>query len=146
MSTTRLVEGQVDFDYDAIDFDYDKLDEMDILAEMPEVLQEFINEKMRRENQEMLTRVISWIYDSNDYRLKIATIVCAFGLPIFMGKSIAEIAEIHKVTKQALSKSIKLFQEDFNLPPVRGQKSLESCGKYREAQLKRHKRIRDERL
>jgi len=137
MST--LLEGKVEFDYDSIDFDYDKLDKDGILSEMPDVLQEYIKEKVRREVQDALTRVIALIYDSSNYRLKIATIVCSFGLPLFLGKSMKEIAEMHGVTKQALSKSVKLFQKNFGLPPTRGQKSLAACEKYRKIQLERNK-------
>ena len=138
MST--LIEGKVDFDYDSIDFDYDKLDGDDIISEMPPILQEYINEKIRREVQDALTRVIALIYDSSNYRLKLATIVCAFGLPLFMGKSMKDIAAMHGVTKQALSKSVKLFQKNFGLPPTRGQKSLAACEKYRTVQLNRNKK------
>tara|TARA_A100001037_G_C15046397_1_gene587963 strand:- start:369 stop:785 length:417 start_codon:yes stop_codon:yes gene_type:complete len=138
MST--LLEGRVDFDYDSIDFDFEKLDADDVISQMPEVLQEFIKEKIRREVQDALTRVIALIYDSNNYRLKVATIVCAFGLPLFLGRSMREIAEMHGVTKQALSKSVKLFQKTFGLPPVRGQKSLAACKAYREIQLERNRK------
>ena len=137
MST--LLEGKVDFDYDSIDFDYEKLEEDDIIARMPDVLQSYMKEKIRREIQDALTRVIALIYDSSNYRLKVATIVCSFGLPLFLGRSMKEIAEIHGVTKQALSKSVKLFQKNFGLPPVRGQKSLEACETYRKVQLERNK-------
>jgi hypothetical protein len=137
MST--LLEGSVDFDYDSIDFDYDRLDGEDIISEMPPVLQVYIKEKVRREVQDALTRVIALIYDSNNYRLKVATIVCSFGLPLFLGKSMKDIAGMHGVTKQALSKSVKLFQKNFGLPPTRGQKSLSACEKYKQIQLERHK-------
>lgn len=138
MST--LLEGKVDFDYESIDFDFEKLDADDVISQMPEVLQEFIKEKIRREVQDALTRVIALIYDSSNYRLKVATIVCAFGLPLFLGRSMKEIADMHGVTKQALSKSVKLFQKTFGLPPVRGQKSLAACETYRKIQLERNKK------
>lgn len=136
MST--LLEGSVDFDYESIDFDYDKLDGDQIIEEMPDIVQEYIRIKVRREIQDALTRVIALIYDSPNYRLKIATIVVSFGLPLFLGKSMKDIAEMHGVTKQALSKSVKGFQKKFGLPPTRGQKSQEACEKYRQVQLKRY--------
>jgi hypothetical protein len=136
MST--LLEGQVEFDYDSIDFDYDKLDD-GVITEMPDVLQQYIKEKVRREVQDALTRVIALIYDSSNYRLKIATIVCSFGLPLFLGKSMKDIALMHGVTKQALSKSVKLFQKNFGLPPTRGQKSLAACETYKKIQLEKNK-------
>jgi hypothetical protein len=138
MST--ILEASVDFDYDSIDFNYDRLDGEDIIGEMPPVLQEYIKEKIRMEVQDALTRVVAIIYDSNNYKLKLATIVCAFGLPLFLGKSMKEIAELHGITRQALSKSVKLFQKNFGLPPTRGQKSLEACEKYRKIQLERNKK------
>jgi hypothetical protein len=119
MST--LLEGSVDFDYESIDFD--KMDGDELLEEMPVVIQDYIQTKIRREVQDALTRVIALIYDSPNYRLKIATIVVSFGLPLFLGKSMKSIAEMHGVTKQALSKSVKGFQKKFGLPPTRGQKS-----------------------
>lgn len=140
MST--LLEGSVDFDYDSIDFDYDRIDGEEVIEHMPPVLREYVKEKIRTEVQDALTRVIALIYDSNNYRLKLATIVCSFGLPLFLGKSMKEIALMHGVTRQALSKSVKLFQGDFGLPPVRGQKSLAACETYRTIQLERHKNAR----
>lgn len=137
MSTIR--EAFVDFDYDSIDFG-NKSSSDEIIEEMPELLREYVDERVRAEVQDALTRVIALIYDSNNYKLKLATIVCAFGLPLFLGKSMKDIAAIHGVTRQALSKSVKLFQKNFNLPPVRGQKSLEACEKYREIQIKRNKK------
>lgn len=137
MSTIR--EAFVDFDYDSIDFG-DKLPSDEIIDDMPELLRQYVDERVRAEVQDALTRVIALIYDSNNYKLKLATIVCAFGLPLFLGKSMKDIAAIHGVTRQALSKSVKLFQKNFNLPPVRGQKSLEACEKYREIQIKRNKK------
>lgn len=137
MST--LVEGSCDFNYDAIDFDYDRLDAEDIIENMPPVLRDYVKEKIRVEVQDALTQVIAIIYDSNNYRLKLATIVCAFGLPLFLGKSMSEIAKMHGVTRQALSKAVKQFQKNFNLPPTRGQKSLAACEKYKQAQLERYK-------
>jgi hypothetical protein len=134
MST--LLEGSVDFDYESIDFD--KMDGDDLLEEMPVVIQDYIQIKIRREVQDALTRVIALIYDSPNYRLKIATIVVSFGLPLFLGKSMKNIAEMHGVTKQALSKSVKGFQKKFGLPPTRGQKSQAACEKYRQVQLKRY--------
>lgn len=133
------IEGSVDFDYDAIDFDYDRLDGEEVIENMPPVLQEYIKEKIRREVQDALTQVIAIIYDSNNYKLKLATIVCSFGLPLFLGKSMKEIAEIHGVTRQALSKAVKQFQKNFNLPPTRGQKSLAACEKYKQVQLQRYR-------
>ncbi len=133
------IEGSVDFDYDAIDFDYDRLDSEEIIENMPPVLQEYLKEKIRREVQDALTQVIAIIYDSNNYKLKLATIVCSFGLPLFLGKSMKEIAEIHGVTRQALSKAVKQFQKNFNLPPTRGQKSLAACETYKQVQLKRYR-------
>lgn len=137
MSTIR--EAFVDFDYDSIDFG-DKSSGDEIIEDMPELLRQYVDERVRAEVQDALTRVIALIYDSNNYKLKLATIVCAFGLPLFLGKSMKDIAIIHGVTRQALSKSVKLFQKNFNLPPVRGQKSLEACEKYREIQIKRNKK------
>lgn len=137
MST--LVEGSCDFNYDAIDFDYDRLDAEDIIENMPPVLRDYVKEKIRIEVQDALTQVIAIIYDSNNYRLKLATIVCAFGLPLFLGKSMSEVAKMHGVTRQALSKAVKQFQKNFNLPPTRGQKSLAACEKYKQAQLERYK-------
>jgi hypothetical protein len=137
MSTIR--EAFVDFDYDSIDFG-DKPPSDEIIDDMPELLRQYVDERVRAEVQDALTRVIALIYDSNNYRLKLATIVCAFGLPLFLGKSMKDIAAIHGVTRQALSKSVKLFQKNFNLPPVRGQKSLKACEKYREIQIKRNKK------
>jgi hypothetical protein len=134
MST--LLEGSVDFDYESIDFD--KMDGDELLEEMPVVIQDYIQTKIRREVQDALTRVIALIYDSPNYRLKIATIVVSFGLPLFLGKSMKSIAEMHGVTKQALSKSVKGFQKKFGLPPTRGQKSQAACEKYRQVQLKRY--------
>ena len=125
MST--LVEGSVDFDYESIDFDYDRLDAEEIIENMPPV--------------QGLTQVIAIIYDSNNYKLKLATIVCSFGLPLFLGKSMSEIAKMHGVTRQALSKSVKQFQKNFNLPPTRGQKSLAACEKYKQAQIERYKNV-----
>lgn len=133
------IEGSVDFDYDAIDFDYDRLDGEEVIENMPPVLQEYLKEKIRREVQDALTQVIAIIYDSNNYKLKLATIVCSFGLPLFLGKSMKEIAEIHGVTRQALSKAVKQFQKNFNLPPTRGQKSLAACETYKQVQLKRYR-------
>lgn len=141
MST--LLEGSVDFDYASIDFDYNEMDGDEIIAEMPPIVQDYIRIKIRREVQDALTRVIALIYDSPNYRLKIATIVVSFGLPLFLGKSMKQIAEMHGVTKQALSKSVKGFQKKFGLPPTRGQKSQDACEKYRQVQLKRY-RERDE--
>jgi hypothetical protein len=140
MST--LLEGSVDFDYDSIDFDYDRIDGEEVIEHMPPILQEYIKEKIRREVQDALTRVIALIYDSNNYRLKLATIVCSFGLPLFLGKSMKDIALMHGVTRQALSKSVKYFQKDFGLPPTRGQKSLAACEVYRKIQTERHKNAR----
>lgn len=137
MSTIR--EAFVDFDYDSIDFG-DKSSSDEIIEDMPELLRQYVDERVRAEVQDALTRVIALIYDSNNYKLKLATIVCAFGLPLFLGKSMKDIAGIHGVTRQALSKSVKLFQKNFNLPPVRGQKSLEACEKYREIQINRNKK------
>lgn len=137
MSTIR--EAFVDFDYDSIDFG-DKSSSDEIIEDMPELLRQYVDDRVRAEVQDALTRVIALIYDSNNYKLKLATIVCAFGLPLFLGKSMKDIAAIHGVTRQALSKSVKLFQKNFNLPPVRGQKSLEACEKYREIQIKRNKK------
>jgi len=137
MSTIR--EAFVDFDYDSIDFG-DKSSSDEIIDDMPELLRQYVDERVRAEVQDALTRVIALIYDSNNYKLKLATIVCAFGLPLFLGKSMKDIAAIHGVTRQALSKSVKLFQKNFNLPPVRGQKSLEACEKYREIQINRNKK------
>jgi predicted DNA-binding protein YlxM (UPF0122 family) len=139
MST--LVEGSVDFDYESIDFDYDRLDAEEIIENMPPVLQEYFKEKIRKEIQDALTQVIAIIYDSNNYKLKLATIVCSFGLPLFLGKSMSEIAKMHGVTRQALSKSVKQFQKNFNLPPTRGQKSLAACEKYKQAQIERYKNV-----
>jgi hypothetical protein len=138
MST--ILEASVDFDYESIDFSYDRLEKENIISEMPPVLQEYIKEKIRIEVQDALTRVIAIIYDSNNYKLKLATIVCAFGLPLFLGKSMKEVAELHGITRQALSKSVKLFQKNFGLPPTRGQKSLEACEKYRQIQLERNRK------
>ena len=136
MST--LLEGSVDFDYESIDFDFDQMDGDELLSEMPIVIQDYIQIKIRREVQDALTRVIALIYDSSNYRLKIATIVVSFGLPLFLGKSMKHIADMHGVTKQALSKSVKGFQKKFGLPPTRGQKSQAACEKYRQVQLKRY--------
>ena len=131
-------EPSEDFPYDKIDFDYNALDGDDILGELPPVLQEYIQLKIGNEVQDTLSKVIAMIYDSMDYRLKIATIVMAFDLPMFMGKSQTDVAKSHGVTKQALSKSIKKMQSAFGLNPTRGQKSKKACEKYRQIQLKRH--------
>lgn len=131
-------EPSEDFPYDKIDFDYNALDGDDILEELPPVLQHYIKLKISNEVQDTLSKVISMIYDSMDYRLKIATIVMAFDLPMFMGKSQTDVAKSHGVTKQALSKSIKKMQAIFGLHPTRGQKSKKACEKYRQIQIKRH--------
>ena len=131
-------EPSEDFPYDKIDFDYDKLDGDEILEELPPTLQYYVKLKIRNEVQDTLSKVISIIYDSVDYRLKIATIVMAFDLPMFMGKSQTHVAKAHGVTKQALSKSIKKMQSLFGLTPTRGQKSEKACEKYRQINLDRH--------
>lgn len=128
-------EPSEDFPYDKIDFDYDKLDGDEILEELPPTLQYYVKTKIQNEIQDTLSKIISIIYDSTDYRLKIATIVMAFGLPLFMGRSQTDVAKNHGVTKQALSKSIKKMQKAFGLSPTRGQKSQEACEKYRQIQL-----------
>ena len=84
MSTIR--EAFVDFDYDSIDFG-DKSSSDEIIEDMPDLLRQYVDERVRAEVQDALTRVIALIYDSNNYKLKLATIVCAFGLPLFLGKS-----------------------------------------------------------
>ena len=101
-------------------------------------IQELVKELARQETQDALTKIIALIYDSHNYRLKLAAIVQAFGLPLFHGKTQKEIAEDHGVTKQALSKSIKRFQKEFDLPICSGQKSLEACENYRKSALRRH--------
>lgn len=138
----NFYEPSEDFPYDKLDFDYDKLDGDDILNELPPALQYFVKMKIQNEIQDTLSKIISIIYDSTDYRLKIATLVMAFGLPMFMGKSQTQVAKKHGVTKQALSKSIKKMQKLFGLTPTRGQKSEKACEKYRQLQLdKNNKKI-----
>ncbi len=131
-------EPSEDFPYDKLDFDYDKLDGDNILEELPPMLQYYVRVKIQNEIQDTLSKIISIIYDSTDYRLKIATIVMAFDLPMFMGKSQTHVAQIHGVTKQALSKSIKKMQKLFHLDPTRGQKSKTACEKYRQIQLNKN--------
>lgn len=133
MSTLLEAEGKVDFPWDEVEDE-----ETDILSQLPGPVQQYIEEKIREGIQDALTQIIAIIYDSRDYRLKIATVVCAFGLPLFLGQSLKEIAKLHGVTKQALSKSIKQFQADFDLPLTRGQKSLEACESYRKSAIRRH--------
>lgn len=142
--STHYREAHVEFDYDSVDKpDFEAIDEA-VYDQLPEVLQEYIKERIRAEVRDALTRSMALIYDSSNYRLKIATIVCAFGLPLFLGKSMKDIAELHGVTKQALSKSVKLFQKKFDLSPTRAQKSLQACEKYRQIQLQRHNERRNE--
>ena len=136
--STHYREAHVEFDYDSVDKpNFESLDKA-VYDELPEVLQDYIKERIRAEVRDALTRSMALIYDSSNYRLKIATIVCAFGLPLFLGKSMKGIADAHGVTKQALSKSVKLFQKKFDLSPTRAQKSLQACEKYRQIQLQRH--------
>jgi hypothetical protein len=141
--STSYREASVDFDYDAVDQpDFSKLDDK-VFEELPEVLQEYVQQRIRAEVRDAMTQLLSMIYDSSNYRLRIATIVCSFGLPLFLGKSMKDIAGLHGVTKQALSKSVKLFQKQFDLSPTRGQKSLKACEKYKQIQLQRHDRHRN---
>ena len=136
--SSQFYEPSVDFDYDSIDFNYHSIDEDSILEELPPIIQMYVKQKIKAEVQDALSRVLSLVYDSSDYRLKVATIVMAFGLPMFMGKSQKTVAELHGVSKQALSKSIKRLQKMFRLPPTRGQKSEKACEKYRQIQLNKH--------
>jgi hypothetical protein len=107
----------------SVDFDYETLDRPpeDVIKEHP-LIQELIRREAALQTAEVLNRVIADIYDSQDYRLRMAVIVVARGLRLFAGISGTEIAKRHQVSKQDLWKHVALYQRLHNLPPTRAQK------------------------
>lgn len=60
----------------------------------------------------------------------------------YLGLSMTEIAKRYGVTKQAVSKMVKGFQEEFQLPPTRAQRQLTACQAYAERAIRVHNRPR----
>lgn len=60
----------------------------------------------------------------------------------YLGLSMTEIAKRYGVTKQAVSKMVMGFQEEFQLPPTRAQKQLTAREAYAARAIRVHNRPR----
>ena len=131
-----MPQASVDFDYDAIHFD-DEREEANMLEEK---LEEIISQRAEEKTKTALIKFIAILIDSEDYKLKLDVAIAALGFPFHQGISFTSMGVRHNITKQAFSKRVRKFQDEFALPPTNAQKSIKAREKYREAQLKRSKK------
>ena len=127
----EMPQASVDFDWDAVEEEGDK-------NPNEELLQNLIKEKADEMTRLALIKFIAILIDSNNYALKLDIAIAALGFPFRQGKSFTSLGESHNISRQAFSKRVRRFQDDFSLPPTRAQKSVASREKYRQAQLKRY--------
>ena len=126
-----------DFPYDSLDSIEDRFKEaMTIPGGVAELIRELSADAANERAADAVARVICLIADARDPKLALAALAHSAGLNSFSGKSGADIARAHGVTKQAFSQIALGLQRALGLPPSRGMRSIaarESMAKsYRE--------------
>ncbi len=91
----------------------------------------------------LLRRVLVLIGSQRNPALTCQAISIATGTYLGEGKSLEEIAKMHGITKQALSKRTIRICQELDLPPSRLMRSKESRESYRLKQRQRHAAARD---
>jgi hypothetical protein len=117
-----------------------------------ERLEAIFQERMRRESVAQraadLVAVVCEFLDSDNLRIKAASLAFAVGLPVVHGfTGMSDWAAAHGVTRAAVSKSANVWRRRLGLPPSHFMMKEENCEIFREAQLKknhwRQRRLRE---
>lgn len=95
--------------------------------------------------RETVARVISEMIDAENPRLRAQCYDLAFRLNLRVGSMTQDkIAEEHGIGKAAVSKECRRIVREFHLPPARGMKSTQAVEVYRDREIKKHKKRREE--
>ncbi len=116
-----------EFPYDDLDSIEDRFREALTLPNgVAELIRELSNDAATERAADAVARVICLIADARDPKLAVAALAHSAGLNSFSGKSGADIARAHGVTKQAFSQIALGLQRALGLPPSRGQRTMKA--------------------
>ena len=114
-----------DFPYDDLDSIEDRFREaLTVPNGVAELIRELSADAANERAADAVAKVICLVADARDPKLALAALAHSAGLNSFSGKSGADIARAHGVTKQAFSQIALGLQRALGLPPSRGMRSI----------------------
>ena len=127
------------FDYDGLDSIEDRFKEaMEIPGGVADLIRDLSADAANEKAADAVARVICLIADARDPKLAVAALAHSAGLNSFSGKSGADIARAHGVTKQAFSQIALGLQRALGLPPSRGQRTMKARESMAKSYRERH--------